>query len=173
MINNFKIKGLEKLVNSSLIRDVYPMIDHIDIRYNGDLYNPRGWGGLEIDIFINDPTITEKNMMHGSDYLGEDVTGWLMSEKLNGCRGFLDGEQMWSRGGSIIYIPDVMRLGLPVGIALDGEIHAGRNGFEIARRGVQYNQWDTSINYSVFDAPFHSGCFSERYDFISAQGKWH
>ena len=62
MIKEFQIKGLKKLVNSSSIKDIYPMIDHINIRYNGDLYNPRGWGGLEIDIFINDPTITEKNM---------------------------------------------------------------------------------------------------------------
>ena len=62
MIKEFQIKGLEKLVNSSSIKDIYPMIDHIDIRYNGDLYNPRGWGGLEIDIFVNDPTITRENM---------------------------------------------------------------------------------------------------------------
>ena len=62
MIKEFQIKGLEKLVNSSSIKDIYPMIDHIDIRYNGHLYNPRGWGGLEIDIFVNDPTIIEKNM---------------------------------------------------------------------------------------------------------------
>ena len=33
MINNFQIKGLEKLVNSSLIRDVYPMVDHINLIY--------------------------------------------------------------------------------------------------------------------------------------------
>lgn len=62
MISDFQIKGLEKLVNSSAIKDIYPMVDRIDIRYDGDLYNPRGWGGLEIDIFVNDPTITEENM---------------------------------------------------------------------------------------------------------------
>lgn len=62
MIKEFEIKGLEKLVNSSAIKAIYPMVDHINIRYNGELYNPRGWGGLEIDIFINDPTITKENM---------------------------------------------------------------------------------------------------------------
>ena len=62
MLKDFQIKGLEKIVNSSSIVDIYPMVDHIDIRYNSDLYNPRGWGGLEIDIFVNDPTITKENM---------------------------------------------------------------------------------------------------------------
>ena len=62
MIKEFQIKGLEKLVNSSAIKDIYPMVDRINIRYDGDLYNPRGWGGLEIDIFVNDPTITKENM---------------------------------------------------------------------------------------------------------------
>ena len=62
MAKNFEIKGLEKLVNSSAIKDIYPMVDHIDIRYNGDKYAERGWGGLEIDIFVNDPTMTKENM---------------------------------------------------------------------------------------------------------------
>ena len=62
MIKDFQIKGLEKLVNSSAIMGIYPMVDHIDIRYNGDLYAPRGWGGLEIDIFVNDPSMTNENM---------------------------------------------------------------------------------------------------------------
>ena len=62
MIKDFQIKGLNKLINSSSIMDIYPMVDHIDIRYNSDSYAERGWGGLEIDIFVNDPTITEENM---------------------------------------------------------------------------------------------------------------
>ena len=62
MVKDFQIKGLEKIVNSSVIMGIYPMVDHIDIRYNSDLYNPIGWGGLEVDIFVNDPTITKENM---------------------------------------------------------------------------------------------------------------
>ena len=38
MIKEFQVKGLEKLVNSAGIKDIYPMVDHIDIRYNGDKY---------------------------------------------------------------------------------------------------------------------------------------
>jgi hypothetical protein len=62
MVKEFQIKGLEKLINSSAIKEIYPMVDHIDVRYNGDLYADRGWGGMEFDIFVNDPTITKENM---------------------------------------------------------------------------------------------------------------
>ena len=36
MIENFKIKGLEKLINNSSIKEIYPMVDHIDIYVNED-----------------------------------------------------------------------------------------------------------------------------------------
>jgi len=110
--------------------------------------------------------ITEKNMMHGLDYLGEDVSGWLMSEKLDGCRAYWDGETMWTRGGRVIHIPEVMRFALPEGIALDGEIFAGRGKFEVARAAVQYNRWVNGIEFCVFDAPNCSGCFEDRYAYI-------
>jgi len=67
-------------------------------------------------------------MMHGMDYLGDDVSGWLMSEKLDGCRAYWDGGKMWSRGGKQILLPNEMLAALPAGVALDGEIHAGRDG---------------------------------------------
>ena len=109
--------------------------------------------------------ISEKNMMHGLDYLGEDVAGWLMSEKHDGCRAYWDGHIMWSRGGKVINIPAEMRAALPA-FALDGEIHAGREGFEYARQAVQYNKWLPVIEFSAFDAPDVPGCFAVRYSFL-------
>lgn len=111
--------------------------------------------------------ISEKNMMHGVDYLGEDVKGWLMSEKLEGCRAYWDGSVMWSRGGKVIAIPETMRAALPAGIILDGEIHAGRGGFETARQAVQYNRWRPGIYFSAFDAPGVPGRFEDRYSYIA------
>lgn len=111
--------------------------------------------------------ITEKQMMHGVDYEGDDVTGWLMSEKLDGCRAYWDGATMWSRGGMVINIPAAMRDVLPAGVSLDGEIHAGRDGYEITRRAVQYNQWTGMEKFSVFDAPQYPGAFQDRYSFLS------
>lgn len=110
--------------------------------------------------------ISEKNMMHGVDYLNEDVARWLMSEKLDGCRAYWDGSAMWSRGGKLINIPDVMRDALPADVHLDGELFAGRDGFEIARRFVQYGQWNDRIQFCVFDAPKIPGRFSDRYQYL-------
>lgn len=109
--------------------------------------------------------INETNMMHGRDYSGQDVTGWLMSEKLNGCRAYWDGQQMWSRGGNAIAIPAKMVASLPP-CPLDGELHAGRDGYEISRRFVQYGEWDDRIQLSVFDAPQVKGDFLTRYTWL-------
>jgi hypothetical protein len=62
MIDEFQIKGLEKLVNSSAIKDIYPMVDRIEINHDEDFTTQRGNHLINIDIFVNDPTITNKNM---------------------------------------------------------------------------------------------------------------
>ena len=53
---------LDKLFNSDLIRKVYPMIDKIDCSVNWD--NDETFPSYEIylDIYLNDPSITEENM---------------------------------------------------------------------------------------------------------------
>ena len=59
MIDEFQIKGLEKLVNSSLIRDVYPMVDHINLLcVDQEYYVDK----IIFNIYLNDESITEENM---------------------------------------------------------------------------------------------------------------
>ncbi|MGD0585565.1 MAG: hypothetical protein ABSA86_07285 [Oryzomonas sp.] len=96
--------------------------------------------------------IDEIKMMHGRDYAGQCVNNWLMSEKLNGCRAYWDGQTMWSRGGKEIRIPDAMRAALP-DIPLDGEMYAGRDGYEIARQAVQYGRFTDAVRFVAFDLP--------------------
>jgi hypothetical protein len=64
MIENFQIKGLEKIVNSSAIMDIYPMVDHIEIRHEDT--GASGFGvdldRIDVDIFLNDSNITSDNM---------------------------------------------------------------------------------------------------------------
>jgi hypothetical protein len=63
MIDEFQIKGLEKLVNSSVIKDVYPMVDRIEFVYDTDKQNKwKHHEHLDIDIFLNDSTFTKENM---------------------------------------------------------------------------------------------------------------
>jgi DNA ligase-1 len=37
--------------------------------------------------------------MHGLNYQGEDPTGWIMSEKLDGIRAYWDGVNLYSKKG--------------------------------------------------------------------------
>jgi hypothetical protein len=61
MIEDFQIKGLEKLANSGIIKNIYPMVDRIEIQ-NGNIVTQRGNTLLNIDIFLNDESITSENM---------------------------------------------------------------------------------------------------------------
>ena len=64
MIEKYKIKGLEKLINNSSIKEIYPMVDHIDIYVDEDEggVTKRGYNRLDFNIFLNDPEITSGNM---------------------------------------------------------------------------------------------------------------
>src|SRR4029079_10657667 len=50
-----------------------------------------------------------------------DITGWWMSEKLDGVRAYWDGKQFLSRKNNIFYAPDWFTDGLPAH-PLDGEL---------------------------------------------------
>lgn len=110
--------------------------------------------------------ITGKEMMHGVNYTGQDVSGWLASEKLNGCRAFWDGIQMWTRGGHIISLPARISSRLP-DFPLDGEMYAGSNNFEAARMAVQYGSFVPDVHFVAFDLPANSAEFAERYEALT------
>ena len=108
--------------------------------------------------------INESSMTLATDWRGSDISGWFVSEKLNGCRAYWDGHQFWTRGGNVIKAPRWFTRGLPT-VPLDGEIWAGRNGFEIARKAVQYGgDWfnDGLIEFVAFDLPGMVGRWDER-----------
>lgn len=63
MIEQYQIDGLNKLVNSSVIKDIYPMVDRIDISQDGVFGMPDGkYYRLDIDIHLNNPDIDHNNM---------------------------------------------------------------------------------------------------------------
>lgn len=100
--------------------------------------------------------------MHGSDWTDDvDPSGWVVSEKLDGCRAFWDGAQLWSRGGKAIAAPACLTAGLP-SFPLDGEVWAGRGRFEEARLAVQYGRWTRRCRFMVFDVPLVSAPWPAR-----------
>jgi hypothetical protein len=62
MVDKKIISAYSKLINSDVVKNIYPMIDNIEIiefkehpRFN-NAYN------MSINIYLNDPTITKNNM---------------------------------------------------------------------------------------------------------------
>lgn len=100
-----------------------------------------------------------------------DPTGWWMSEKYDGLRGYWDGRKLWSRKGKIIHAPDYFLAELPRDIALDGELRIGRGKFEetisIVRSNTPDDRWKR-VHFMVFDAPQAKGTFEERMQFLRA-----
>lgn len=97
-----------------------------------------------------------------------DLTGWWMSEKLDGVRAYWDGKQFLSRLGNVYHAPDWFVEGLP-DAPLDGELWIGRKMFQrtvsIVRRQDKTDLW-REVRYLVFDAPAHGGPFEERLQFF-------
>jgi DNA ligase-1 len=95
-----------------------------------------------------------------------DVTGWWMSEKLDGVRAFWDGKQFISRLGNVFAAPEWFTAGLP-SVALDGELWLERRQFQrtvsVVRRKDQSEHW-RQIRYLVFDAPLVDEPFEARMD---------
>jgi DNA ligase-1 len=98
-----------------------------------------------------------------------DVTGWWMSEKLDGVRAFWDGENFLSRTGKVFHAPKWFKHNLPTDRALDGELYLGRGRFQetisIVRSHNKDKEWK-DIMFAAFDAPDHEFCFETRQSFL-------
>jgi DNA ligase-1 len=106
--------------------------------------------------------INESAMTLATRWTGQNVRGWIASEKFDGCRAYWDGAALWTRSGRKIEAPEWFTAPLPAGIPLDGEIWAGRGGFYDARNAVNHGQFDSATKFVVFDAPDAAGNWTER-----------
>lgn len=103
----------------------------------------------------------DATLMHAHDWRGQDVCGWHITEKLNGCRARWTGAALLSRGGHPITAPERITQGLPH-VPLDCEVYAGRDGRVHAGRAVQWGRWHDSVRLVVFDAPSLPGDITHR-----------
>ncbi|MFO7876027.1 MAG: DNA ligase [Desulfovermiculus sp.] len=100
-----------------------------------------------------------------ANYTGnEDISGWFMSEKLDGIRGYWDGESLLTRSGRTIHAPGWFTRDFP-DFRLDGELWAGRGNFHVVQETVLDTEpslnWE-KITYNIFEVPHASGNFSAR-----------
>ena len=98
------------------------------------------------------------------DFPDLDPTGWLLSEKLDGYRGYWDGKRFVTRKGLSYTPPSWFTAGLP-DVSLDGELWAGRGNIDqcgVVRR----DDWGADgrkILLVIFDAPDVKGTYEERH----------
>lgn len=100
-----------------------------------------------------------------------DITGWLMSEKFDGVRGYWDGRQLYSKHHILLHPPRTFVAGLPP-FPLEGELWGGRGSFEqtagIVRRQQPDDDW-LQLQLAIFDVPQAPGGFTDR---IAKAGAW-
>ncbi|NTV15125.1 MAG: DNA ligase [Desulfobulbaceae bacterium] len=101
---------------------------------------------------------------------GLELSGWLMSEKLDGVRGYWDGRQLFSRNGLPFQPPPEFPANFP-DFPIEGELWGGRGTFEqtvsVVRRQEADPGWLT-LKFAIFDAPTTAGGFETRLARVSA-----
>ena len=100
-----------------------------------------------------------------SEYKGQNVGGWLASEKLDGVRAYWDGRNLRSRNGKILAAPEGWSAHFPP-FALDSELYTARGEFEkiqsiVMDKTPSATAW-SEIKFYVFDVPEASGGLLER-----------
>jgi len=85
-----------------------------------------------------------------------------MSEKLDGIRGYWDGQAMFTKSGKELFPPDSFTKDFPP-FALDGELWSKRQDFEsIQSKVLKRNSNWKDISYNIFEVPHAQGNFFSR-----------
>ena len=92
-------------------------------------------------------------------YKEQNISGWVMSEKLDGIRAYWDGKRLLTRKGNVIHAPKWFLAKYPP-FAIDGELWSKREDFEhiasIVRDKVSGEGW-REIRHYIFDVPNAKG----------------
>lgn len=88
-----------------------------------------------------------------------------VSEKFDGVRGYWDGQQLLTRGGTVLNPPAWFTEGWPT-TPIEGELWAGRGLFTTVSSVIQQTQASDAdwlkLRFMVFDLPHYPGIFTER-----------
>lgn len=93
-----------------------------------------------------------------------NVSGWFMSEKLDGVRAYWDGEKLISRNGKVFAVPEFFIKDFPT-TKLDGELWSKRGDFSnissIVNKKKPHMGWE-KLTYNVFEVPEAEGNLTTR-----------
>jgi DNA ligase-1 len=97
-------------------------------------------------------------------YSEQNISGWMMSEKLDGIRAIWDGKHLYTKNGHLIHAPKYFTNGFP-SFVLDGELWSKRGDFEniqsIVLDHTPSDKWKV-LTYNIFEVPFAKGDFLTR-----------
>jgi len=115
------------------------------------------------------------NLMLLKTYKDQNISGWVMSEKLDGIRGYWDGKHLLTKQGHIINAPKWFLKNYPP-FAIDGELWTKRGDFEnissIVRKKIPSNKWK-NIKHYIFDVPNAKGDLFDRLNKLKNYLKTH
>lgn len=124
-------------------------------------------GGLFFVILLVMVCVVEgqQKLQKPKVYKGDEkIEDWVMSEKLDGIRGYWDGSQLLTRQGKKIHAPAWFVKNFPP-FELDGELWSGREQFEFIQSTVldksPSKDWQ-KISYNIFEVPNAEGDFLMR-----------
>ncbi|WP_331775754.1 DNA ligase [Sulfurospirillum sp. 1612] len=104
-----------------------------------------------------------------------NISGWLMSEKLDGVRAYWNGKALISRGGQKFAAPSWFTKGFPP-FAIDGELWSKRGDFAnisgIVRRKHAHDGW-RQLSYNIFEVPYQKCGLLQRLRVLQAYLKQH
>lgn len=97
-------------------------------------------------------------------YKDQNISGWLMSEKMDGVRAYWDGEKFISRGGILFAAPSWFTKDFPP-FAVDGELWSKRGDFEhiqsIVMQKEAHEGW-RELAFYAFDVPKEADGLTKR-----------
>jgi DNA ligase-1 len=97
-------------------------------------------------------------------YKDQNISGWVMSEELDGIRAYWNGKNLISRGGKIINAPKWFTKNFPP-FEIDGELWTKRGDFNhissIVRDKTPSGEW-RKVTYNIFEVPNAKGNLFER-----------
>lgn len=128
-----------------------------------------------IALAFDEPNTASIPLTLANNYQSElDINLYWLSEKLDGIRAYWTGSELLTRKGHKIYAPKWFTDPLPAD-AIDGELWAGRGGFQkVARTVLDFKPDEEAwrdIRFMMFDLPRSAGMFPKRYDELSAMEK--
>lgn len=122
-----------------------------------------------ISVELNASEISKPSLQLATEFQAESsiqLDDYLVSEKLDGVRGYWSGSIMFSRSGRRINLPEWFTKGFPA-YPIDGELWISRNKFEqvsaiVRKHHASDAQWQ-QVRFMVFDLPGESSPFVTRY----------